>query len=74
MNITDMKQGERAVILSVECSPRLKERLRTLNLHAGGVVRVQKVSFFKKTFLVQAGGSRVVLGREVARCVGVRKV
>lgn len=74
MNITDLKRGDRAIVSAVECSPRLKERLRTLNVRAGGVIRILKVSFFKKTFLLQAGGSRVALSREVALCVGVRKV
>ncbi len=74
MNITDLKRGERGVVTSVELSPALRERLRTLNIRSGGVVRVLKVSFFKKTYLVQAVGSRVALSEEVASCVGVKKV
>lgn len=74
MDITQLKRGERGVVLTVQTSPRLKERLRALGVSAGGVVHVLKVSFRKKTFLVQAGGSRVALGKEVAACIGVRKV
>ena len=74
MNVTDLKRSERAIVTSVEVSPQLKERLRTLNVRPGGVIRILKVSFFKKTYLLQAGGSRVALSREVAHCVYVRKV
>ncbi len=74
MNITDLKRGDRAIVSAVVCSPRLKERLRTLGVRAGGVLRVLKVSFFKKTYLLQAGGNRLAVRREVAECVSVRKV
>ncbi len=73
MNITDLNRGERAVVTSIDLSEPLRERLRTLDLRPGGVVRILKVSFFKKTYLLQAMGSRVALSREVACCISVRK-
>lgn len=74
MNITDLKRGDRGIVTAVEVAPRLKERLRTLNVRSGCVVRVLKVSFFKKTYLLQASGSRLAVSKEVASCVCVRKV
>lgn len=74
MDITDMKRGERALVSLVSCSPALKERLRTLNVRAGGVVRLLKVSFFKKTYLLSAGGTKLAVRREVAKCILIRKV
>lgn len=74
MDITRLKRGERGVILLVSCEPALKERLRSLNIRAGGVVRLLKVSLFKRTFVVQAGGSRIAIRKEVAECVKLRKV
>ena len=73
MNLTQLPCGERAIVTAVECAAPLKERLRSLNIHAGGVVRLIKISFFKKTYLVQAGGSQVALRKEVAQCVAVRR-
>lgn len=73
MNITDLGLGERGIVLAVDCEQSVKERLRALNIRSGGVVRILKVSFFKKTYLLQAGVSRVALRREVAACVTVRK-
>ncbi len=74
MDLTVLKRGERGVVTTVELSPQIRERLRTLNIRPGGVVHVLKVSFFKKTYLIQAMGSRVALSKEVAACVRVRKV
>ncbi len=73
MNITGLKQGERGIVTAVSCEPALKERLRTLNVRAGGVVRVLKVSLFKKTYLLSAGGTKVALRKEVAECIAVRR-
>lgn len=74
MNITNLRSGERGIVTSVECSPALKERLRSLNVRSGGVIRLKKVSFFKKTYLIQAMGSQIALRKEVAVCVNIRKV
>lgn len=74
MNITDLNKGERAIVLSVDCAAPVRERLRTLNIRPGGVVRVLKVSLFKRTYLLMAGGSEVALRREVAQCVRLRRV
>ena len=74
MNITDLQIGERGEVLAVSCEEALKERLRSLNIHKEAVLRLVKISFFKKTYLMQAGGSLVALRREVAQCVEIRKV
>ncbi len=74
MNITDLKCGERGIVTGVECEAPLKERLSALNIRSGGVVRLLKVSYFKKTFFLQSGGSRLALRREVAVCVSIKKV
>ena len=73
MNITELKPGERGLVENVTCKEALKERLRSLHIRTGGYVRLLKVSFFKKTYLVQAGGSRVALRKDVAACVEIKK-
>ncbi len=74
MDITGLKRGERGVVLAVLLPPKIKERLRSLNVRTGSVVRVLRISFFKRTYLLQAGGSRVALSGEAASCVQIRKV
>ncbi len=66
MTILDLKRGTRAVVLKVDASDPVRERLRALGIYAGSKLTLLKCSLFKKTFLVQAGFSRVALGREVA--------
>ena len=74
MNITDLQPNERGVVLAVSCEETLKERLRSLNIHKEVILRLMKISFFKKTYLVQADGSLIALRKEVAQCVEIRKV
>ena len=70
MNICELKKGERAVVLKVEHPDPVRERLRYLGIYTGAKIVLLKASFFKKTYLVQAGGAKVALGREVA--LGIR--
>lgn len=74
MNLLDLHPGQRAVVVHVDCSPALKERLRSLNVRAGSVVKLMKVSLFQKTFLIQASNSQIALRREVAASIHVRIV
>ena len=74
MNITDLHCGERGVVLEVSSPEPLQGRLRSLNIRSGSAIRLLKVSFFKKTFLIQAGGSKIALRKEVAACVSIRKL
>ena len=71
MNICGMKAGERAQVVSVEFDDKVRERLRYLGILAGAEILLLKVSFFKKTYLVQAGSAKVALGREVAEGITV---
>ena len=70
MTILDMKRGNTAVVLRVLHEENVRERLRALGIYTGAKVRLEKISFLKKTYLLTADGCRVALGREVA--AGVR--
>ena len=70
MSVCDMKTGERAKVLSVEFDEEVRERLRYLGVSAGAEIVLLKVSFFKKTYLVQARSAKIAIGREVAE--GIR--
>lgn len=73
MNITQLKVGECGRVVSVTCEKALSERLSSLSVRAGAEVRLLKVSFFKKTFLIGAGSSQIALRKEVAECVSIQK-
>lgn len=73
MYISDMKRGEHAVVLKVERSDGVGERLRALGVYVGAKIVLLKTSVFRRTFLVQAGSGKVALGRELASEVRVWK-
>ncbi len=71
MVVSDLKKGERAVVLRVDASPALKERLRMLDISTGANIVVFRVSPFRATYLVGAGSAKVALRREVAKKIQV---
>ena len=70
MTICDLKRGARAVVLKVDADAPVRERLHSYGLFTGAKFTLLRVSMFKKTYLLQVGGTRVALGRDVA--AGVR--
>ena len=70
MNISELKRGERAVVIKVDLPILLKERLRSLGLYTGAKFTVLKASRRKQVFLIQAGGAKFALNHELA--AGVR--
>ena len=61
-----MKTGERKQVLKVELDAEVCERLRYLGVTAGAEITLLKVSFLKRTYLVQARSAKIAIGREVA--------
>lgn len=74
MNICDLKRGERAVVLRVECEGEEHARLVSLGLFAGATIAVLKISPLRHTYLIQAGNNRFALGKEIAKGVRVWKM
>lgn len=70
MDVSELKKGERAVVIKVELPMLFKERLRSLGIYTGAKFIVLKTSFKKKVFLIQTGGSKIVLDSELA--AGIR--
>ena len=66
-----MKAGEAGTIEKVELSKEVCQRLRYLGVAAGESITLLKVSFFKKTFFVQARSARIAIGREVAEGIKI---
>ena len=70
MTICDLKKGARAVVLKVEGAVAVRERLRSYGLFTGAKFTLLRISMFKRTYLLQVGGTRVALERDVA--AGIR--
>lgn len=70
MNISDLKKGERAVVLKVEIEGDLRDRLIALGIYNGAKLVLLKRSLFGHTYLVQAGSSRIAMEKQLA--LGVR--
>ena len=58
------------MVMKVELPMLLKDRLRSLGIYTGAKLTMLKVSRRKQLFLVQAGGGKVALDRELA--AGIR--
>ena len=70
MSVCDMKKGDRARVEGVELPAKVRERLFYLGVAAGAPIVLLKVSFFKKTYFIQARSAKIAIGREVAE--GIR--
>ena len=66
MTICDLKRGARAVVLKVEGDTPVRERLYSYGLFVGARVTLLRTSLFKKTYLLQVGGTRVALEKSIA--------
>lgn len=71
MNVCDLKKGERAVVLKVELPDAVRDRLRFLNVYKGANIVLLKVSFRKKTYLLQARSAKFALDRQTAEGIRV---
>ena len=73
MNVSELKRGERGIVIKVELPMLLKERLRSLGVFTGSKFVMLKTSLRKKVFLIQTGGAKVALDHELAEGIKVLK-
>ena len=71
MNLAQIKKGESAVIIRVDAERGVRERLRMLNVFPGSEVRVVRHSLFRSSLMLEVGGIRLGLRRELAEHIGV---
>ncbi len=71
MVLSDLRRGDRAVVLEV--GGRFRQALAVLGVYAGAKIAVLRVSPRGHTFLIQADG-KTILAREAAREVRVCKM
>ena len=74
MNVCNMKAGERASVYKVSLDEKTRERLRYLNVSEGALIYLLKVSFFRKTYFLQARSAKIAVSREIAEKILVGSV
>lgn len=75
MTLNELKKGDRAVVLTVELSRLLKERLRALGVFTGEKLLILKISRRKKVFVIQAlrSGTKTAIDEETAAGIKIWK-
>ncbi len=71
MNLSQVQQGEYAVVIRVHTQERIKERLKMLNVYENAKIKVVGRSLFKSSLLLEVGGIRLGLRRELAEKIEV---
>lgn len=73
MDVTDLKAGERAKILSVTCEEPLYSRLFSLGIKPKEEIELVKISLRKNTYLVRAHAILIAMRKEAAQCVKIER-
>ena len=74
MKLSGLKIGESAVVRSVGADVHVTRRLRALGVFTGAKVKLLQVGFFARTFLIEADGIRLGMGRRLAEKILVETV
>jgi ferrous iron transport protein A len=64
--LSELKDGQRGVIISVDGGKMVVKRLADLGLNSGTEIRVLRMTWFSGPVQIEACGSRLVLGRGLA--------
>ncbi|WP_456422592.1 FeoA family protein [Thermococcus sp.] len=71
--LLSLAPGERGVVVDLRGGPNFRSRLYAMGLAPGAIVKV--ISFYPRgPVIVEAGGTRLALGRGMASRVLVRKL
>jgi len=72
--LSDLKTGEKAVVLKVEADGELKQRLASFGLRKNSAIEVKALSLNKNTIEIEVGTSMIALRFEEANKIEVKKV
>ena len=72
VTLEQLRPGQSARILAIEGGYGLQRRLRQMGVHPGDTVSVSSHGAFRGPLLVTIHGSRIALGRGVARRIAVQ--
>ena len=73
MKLSELAAGDTAEIVSVQCGEALAERLKTLNVSTGKIVKVLRLAPFRGGEMLEAEGVRLSIRRSLAEKVIVRR-
>ena len=73
MKLSDLKKGDRAVIVSVETDESLKGRLFSFGIASGTEISIEACSLGRQTVEIMAEGTLVGLRMSEAQKIEVRK-
>jgi len=72
--LSDLKTGEKAVVLKVKADGELKQRLASLGLRKNSAIEVKALSLNKNTIEVEIGTSLIALRFDEAKEIEVKTV
>ncbi len=67
MTLDQLSIGKSARVLEVTGGPGLHRNLSQMGIHSGDMIKISGASAFRGPILVEIHGSRIALGRGVAR-------
>jgi ferrous iron transport protein A len=73
MKLTELKQGEEAVIVNIDANSELRNRLLSFGLAAGERLSVKGHSLAKQTIEIEIDGTLIALRREEADKIEVKR-
>ncbi|EEB73279.2 iron(II) transport protein A [Thermococcus sp. AM4] len=73
MPLLSLNPGERGVVIDLRGGPNFRSRLYAMGLAPGAIVRVLE-NYPRGPVIVEAGGTRLALGKGMAAKVLVRKL
>jgi len=71
LTLEDVALSREATVAEIDGGRRVRSHLNTLGIHVGDIIRVVERAPFRGPVLVEIHGTRVALGRGIARKVKV---
>lgn len=73
MNVLQLKAGESAKVTHIAANEKAKNRLYMLNVYAGAQVTLVRRAPFGGGVMLEAGGVRLALGKNLAEKISVEQ-
>ena len=69
MTLEQLNPGDRARVVGIHGGRGLRRHLEQVGIHPGDILSLESLSAFRGPILIEVHGSRIALGRGVARKV-----
>jgi ferrous iron transport protein A len=71
MNLSDLKQNQKAIITNLYCDLELKQRFYSFGINKNTQLIVENISFSKNTIEINVEDTFIALRMEEAKCIEV---